>query len=216
MNNRLFGSLLLSILLSLFGCWESDSSSDANVDTYSGEVNHSEATFVDSRDKQVYPLVRMLDGKIWFAKNVNYSTEGSFCNDCQEYGRLYTWNAAQSACPKGWHLPTMREWWDMLNLYEEKSDFYDHPDKITFTGNRDNPLFMGGESGFNIQLSGWWFNKSKKLKQKGDSGFYWTSTAISSKKGYRIYFSSLGNDIFLTKTKLNIVSLSCRCVKDEN
>lgn len=38
----------------------------------------------------------------------------SFCpegdaRNCSKYGRLYTWDAAQNACPMGWRLPTREE-----------------------------------------------------------------------------------------------------------
>lgn len=41
-----------------------------------------------------------------------------FCGDCieyywkehKEYGRLYDWESAQIACPKGWRLPTNDDW----------------------------------------------------------------------------------------------------------
>ena len=44
------------------------------------------------------------------AENLNYEIEGSACpegdkRNCSKYGRLYTWKAAQKACPEGWHLP---------------------------------------------------------------------------------------------------------------
>ena len=51
----------------------------------------------------------------WMAENLNYATEGSYCyndavDNCSKYGRLYTWNAAKTACPSGWHLPSYDEW----------------------------------------------------------------------------------------------------------
>ena len=51
----------------------------------------------------------------WLAQNLNYPTSsGSMCGgsskDCSTYGRLYNWSAAQTACPSGWHLPTLEEW----------------------------------------------------------------------------------------------------------
>ena len=61
-----------------------------------------------------------IGGVIWMAENLNIETNGSYCyNDvpenCSKYGRLYTYEAAQTACPDGWHLATASEW-DYLNL----------------------------------------------------------------------------------------------------
>lgn len=64
----------------------------------------------DSRDRQVYRTVTIA-GKTWMADNLNYNSYGSFCykddeDNCAAYGRLYTWDAAKSACPAGFHLPS--------------------------------------------------------------------------------------------------------------
>ncbi|MCF0225689.1 MAG: fibrobacter succinogenes major paralogous domain-containing protein [Fibrobacter sp.] len=73
----------------------------------------------DARDKQVYRLVR-IDGIEWFADNLNYDAKGSFCykdsdENCMAYGRLYTWSAAQSACPSGFRLPAQAEFEKLWN-----------------------------------------------------------------------------------------------------
>ena len=51
----------------------------------------------------------------WMAENIDVETENSYCyNDsvenCSKYGRLYTWEAALTVCPEGWHLPDTTEW----------------------------------------------------------------------------------------------------------
>ena len=61
-----------------------------------------------------------IGGVIWMAENLNIETNGSYCyndvpDNCSKYGRLYTYEAAQTACPDGWHLATASEW-DYLNL----------------------------------------------------------------------------------------------------
>lgn len=79
-------------------------------------------SFTDDRDGQSYSMVKIGE-QVWMAENLNYagavdSDNGaalvSFCPDgddrnCKKYGRLYTWEAAQKACPAGWHLPTAEE-----------------------------------------------------------------------------------------------------------
>jgi len=69
---------------------------------------------------QTYKTVKMPDGKVWFAENLNYAASGSKCHNnepanCEKYGRLYNWNTALSACPRGWHLPSSAEWSALLN-----------------------------------------------------------------------------------------------------
>jgi uncharacterized protein (TIGR02145 family) len=74
-------------------------------------------TFTDPRDGKTYKTVKLPDGKTWTAENLSYtpSSGTSWCwkSDaamCQQYGRLYDWDAAMAACPAGWHLPTREEW----------------------------------------------------------------------------------------------------------
>lgn len=59
----------------------------------------------------------------WMAQNLNVEMAESRCQydsdtDCQRYGRLYTWEAANKACPAGWHLPSDEEWYVLASLYE--------------------------------------------------------------------------------------------------
>lgn len=72
-------------------------------------------SFTDERDGQSYDMVQ-IGNQIWMAENLNFANASlaSFCPDgddrnCKQYGRLYTWEAAQKACPAGWHLPSAGE-----------------------------------------------------------------------------------------------------------
>jgi hypothetical protein len=91
----------------------------------------------DARDGKSYKTV-IFNGKTWLSENLNYSTKGSVCYDnvlenCEKYGRLYNWLEAKNACPKGWHLPSEKEWdkapsgiWDIYAgyFYVVKGSFY--------------------------------------------------------------------------------------------
>ena len=75
----------------------------------------------DNRDGKTY-FFTTIDGKKWFSDNLAYyETDGegnySFGRPYQDaaaaediFGAFYTWEEARSACPEGWHLPSLDEW----------------------------------------------------------------------------------------------------------
>ena len=166
----------------------------------------------DSRDGKKYKIVTVdivLEGDVtiqrtWMAQNLNYEVPDSFCykNEsayCEAYGRLYTFQAAQAACPDGWHVPTIGEWNLLFNTYGGI-----HKAGVA--------LQKGGESGLNL-IPGGFGDPGRVFKNIGISGNYWdaekksdnTSGLVSVQKGSKEIYHSVIGDWHRN---------SCRCVKD--
>jgi uncharacterized protein (TIGR02145 family) len=89
-------------------------------------ARNSANSFTDARDTNVYATIK-IGAQTWMAENLNYAMkEGSSCYReipelCSLYGRLYTWEAAQKACPAGWHLPSDDEWQALIKAVGDSS-----------------------------------------------------------------------------------------------
>ncbi|MCD4772579.1 MAG: hypothetical protein K8R41_04235 [Bacteroidales bacterium] len=96
-------------------------------------------SFTDNRNDKTYKTVEIGD-QIWMAENLKFWVEkdspyykgvSHFYKGVNEYyhryGRLYPWNVAIKVCPKGWHLPSMDEWFSLINSF---GDLYNANGKI--------------------------------------------------------------------------------------
>ena len=175
-------------------------------------------TFTDPRDNKSYPTVT-LNGKRWFAQNLNYYASGSWCyNNSLDYcnatlGRYYTWSSAQGACPSGWHLPTNEEWEGLIDFAGGNEVAGKELKSKTEWNGTDNYGFsaIAGGFGTNSNNSGWSFTDFRF------SGSWWTSTDMS---GYKVFYSMNVYSESVTKSMdddagmPSELALSVRCVED--
>ena len=151
--------------------------------------------FTDVRDGQAYQWVRLKDGKKWMAKNLNYQIADTWCYkedaiNCQKYGRLYTWQAANNACPKGWRLPSDEDWWAMTGHYGKAYNSYAGQEKVEGKDDGEvayQALIKNGDTGFNALLSGS-YASDEGFDYLDVLGCYWTSSANNSSNALGYYF----------------------------
>lgn len=80
---------------------------------------------VDPRDGHSYYWT-IIGGNIWMRQNLAWAGAGKPYHLCEAmtgvFGRYYTWEEAQTACPEGWHLPADAEWTSMMTGAAPKKD----------------------------------------------------------------------------------------------
>ena len=178
-------------------------------------------TFIDERDGQKYKTVRLKDGKIWMAQNFNFNT-GKNCWNYQNnpangptYGRLYSWEAAQKACPKGWHIPTDEEWWRMIQGYGksynrlsgQEYNTGEHAGEAAFKA-----LTIKGSSGFSVVLGGSRHNDGS-FRHLNDWGYFWTNTEKNIEQAWYYYFDLPRKRLSRYRNEKGL-GFSLRCIKN--
>jgi len=142
------------------------------------------------------------------------------------YGKLYNWYAVaavQGLCPKGWHVPSDKEWFAMLNSVDHTVD---DPRAISFIGwNAGGRMKTTGtrhwarpnlgatdESGFS-GLPGGQIDHSGSYADVTVKGYYWSASQRSGRDGW--YYALTTNSVYpIKESAARFRGFSVRCVKD--
>jgi uncharacterized protein (TIGR02145 family)/uncharacterized repeat protein (TIGR02543 family) len=189
------------------------------------------ASVTDIRDGQKYRIVG-IGGKRWMAENLNYETTaeigGSKCygnnpQNCDTYGKLYTWAAAmdldayynnekwggsdfkhRGSCPYGWHLPDTAEWGALVR---------------TAGGPSMAHITLGAKSGWYSRnptddfgfsaLPGGYDNNGQ-----GSFGYWQMATEYDQKNAYRVTLGSMNGKGEIIYYESKGTQSSIRCVSD--
>lgn len=193
----------------------------------------NESSFLDPRDGEPYTTVQIGD-QIWMSENLAYlpsvspSSEGAndevhyyvldyegsdveaarASNNYQLYGTLYSWEAALTACPSGWHLPTQTDWDTLINyLGTNPGEQMKSTTGWKYEGNGTN------SSGFNAYPVG--LRKStNQFSENGSMAHFWSSHEISSNLGLRVKLSYNSKVIEHTSGSQKELGYTVRCIKD--
>jgi len=188
--------------------------------------SHELETFTDERDGHVYKTVKIGD-QLWMAENMVYTSTVRFMgryyeNDYKysKYGGLYTWHEAMDTAPKGWHLPTAEEWFELIkycgknavklksksnwlkNIYEDDSNGTVHENNCNGTD----------DYGFNVLPAGYIGNR--KSIGIGQCTLFWTSTQNTSTEAYVSVLLSRNSRVKRSIVNKDNYRCSVRCVKD--
>jgi uncharacterized protein (TIGR02145 family) len=190
----------------------------------------------DARDGKKYNTVK-IGGKAWMAQNLHYKpqTGDTWCykdsnSYCDKYGRLYDWNAAQNACPKGWHLPDTWEWKRLIltanvaangwtdgarmdsKILKAKSGWETKDSNgkaYTYNGTDDYGFsaLSGGQCGRFATMD---------FTGLGSTGYWWTSTERNDREAYSWEMLTMHDldEAFQRKDASKKDGRSVRCVQD--
>jgi uncharacterized protein (TIGR02145 family) len=190
----------------------------AHVVKSGGASGVSGGSFTDSRDGKKYRAVK-IGSQTWMAENLNYNASGSKCygnleSNCKKYGRLYDWNTAMKACPKGWHLPSKAEWDVLMNSVGGSSTAGRHL-KATSGWNDDNGKSGNGQDTYGFAAlpggngySGGYFNNV------GNYGGWWSSTEDDSYYNAYLRYMNYSSESVLSYNYDKYYLFSVRCVQD--
>lgn len=214
-------------------------------------------TFIDPRDSTAYNTIQIGD-QCWIKENLKWLPEISdlrkwshiepnyFVYDFKRwgvsaaketenyknYGVLYNWPAAITACPPGWRLPDVEDWKELksylVNSYEEinylnigtvlrscrqrRSSLGGDCNTRIEPNWPSNKYFIGtDEFGFSA-LPGGYKGENHTFHQMGSAGYWWTFNSITPT--HAIAYSLTWEPLQLGKVE-KTGGVSVRCIMDE-
>ncbi len=198
--------------------------------TCGSDIYNKSNEICDTRDGtgRVYKTVKIGYGRdvlqTWMAENLNYnsSSYGSICyglvaGNCDKYGRLYNWSAANSGiCPSGWRLPTMSDFETLIVNADTMITSY--------TQNRQSGANLKGGKGW----SNYWYdmygftalpagystsNSSSNCSGLNGEARFWSSSTTGGSAYYMVLSDNESKAGITYMPKSYYASV--RCIKNE-
>jgi uncharacterized protein (TIGR02145 family) len=210
---------LLICMITLTACADDDNSfNSSDTPTYAKRCKTENedlceyGVLTDFRDGQSYKTVK-IGTQWWMAENLNFESVNSYCLDddvvkCAKYGRIYIWSAALSACPEGWHLPTI----DEFNILDKATRY--SIDALTSNSiSCGRRLKCSDSYGFSVIPAGY-------ITYNGDFGLsyeftsFWSSSDYDFLNAYEIILDFFNTRVY-SRNFIKYSGMSVRCLKGE-
>jgi len=193
--------------LLFMGCGNSDTNS--GISDFNPNITYGSLT--DSRDGKDYRTVE-IGNRWWMAENLKYASHesgaswcyGNNASYCATYGRLYDRDAAVSACPSGWHLPTDADWKDLVFAADGGQVAAGKLKSQKGWNNNGNGT---DEHGFSALPGGYGRSDYRTFIGVGYNGLWWSATELDA------WLIGSGNGLEKS-TFGSQAGLSVRCVRD--
>ena len=222
-----------------------DASANTLTDLRNGQVYRTAAI-------EINDAVRGINySEVWMAENLNFETENSWCGggsgtiegDCSVYGRLYMWAASvgktedecgfphkcdlgdgeiRGVCPRGWHLPSMAEWEELVVAVDGSITEYDNIENtagvklMSSSGWEDEigDTYNGTDAYSFSALPAGVRTYEGKYYLEGLATYLWSSTEAGSENAYCVLLF-FGNDYMdQYDASKGDEAFSVRCLKD--
>jgi uncharacterized protein (TIGR02145 family) len=178
-----------------------------------------QSTMKDSRDGQTYKTVK-IGKQVWMAENMNYDIKHSYCYDnnpenCEKYGRLYTWAAANYVCPEGWHLPTKEEFETLMSIETAGKMLKSKQGWEPYEHEFEHALQDGNgidKYGFNALPAGSRYFTGD-FYSAGEYAFFWSASETNRNLVYDLYLKNLNEFAYLDFSNKGDAH-SVRCLRD--
>lgn len=193
--------------------------------TSSPLMGQAVGTFTDNRDGNSYRWVK-IGYQIWMAENLKFKSRRGTSQYGLQYGLMYDWKTANTACPPGWHLPSDSEWLVLEQFAgmerSEHSEYWERgvSAKIGFklkskSGWRFHMQPGNGIDlyGFSVLPGGYYQSSTRRFLVYGSEAIFWTSSNFDSQNALMRSLSSSENGVMrgdMYKTHGAYV----RCVQD--
>jgi uncharacterized protein (TIGR02145 family) len=180
-------------------------------------VDCTHGYITDIRDDKRYWVVR-IGTQVWFAENLAYKpARGDYwsydelISNVSKYGYLYFWETANSACPTGWHVPSVEEWNSLLNYLGGKTIA---GGKLKTVNGWNGPDAKATDIyGFSALPAG---NRAigGSFYHLGDDALFWSGTSQSNKSALKIRLSHNWDSVGIEACG-RLTGLSVRCIQDQ-
>jgi uncharacterized protein (TIGR02145 family) len=187
-----------------------------SIHSYKNKTTRLQDTLLIDSDGNKYSVKKMADNKLWMTVNLKLSIPDSYCygnadQNCERYGRLYTWKSAQKGCAmlgEGWRLPSENAWQKLTAAYGFPGDSTDFR-KIAY-----NALLDDAVVNFNALLGGG-RDPDGNYKRVDAHGFYWTATETDSSHAWFYNFGKGSRSLYRQNEGEKAMAISVRCIKEE-
>lgn len=191
------------------------------------------ASFTDPRDGEVYKYIT-LGGLDWMARNLAYDGSGHSIQESKVldaiFGRFYTWDEAQSACPDGWRTPSNEDWMALSRSIDPDSATDPFGSFVGVSGAlRPNSLYLNdihlwdyepavnptNSTYFNLIPAGYAVVAGEEYTQSGMASYavLWTSDAYDESNGYYRMLYSNNADVKIGYADKSSFAAPLRCVR---